>query len=170
MRKTILAVLLALILPSCKTVQYVPLQNDTEVHIIDSVAIHYLDSIRIYEATRYREMGWLTDTLRVKTERGTEVTVFADTVKELLTADVKEKPVEEKTKYVFKDRLVFKDSIRTVEKPVPVEVTKEVKYIPKFYRIFTIIGVLLTSVLGVIGFFKLKNKGFLSRILKIFRK
>ena len=155
-----------LFLPSCKTMQYVPIETGTTVHVIDSVAIHYLDSIRIYEATRYREMGWLTDTLKVKTERGTEVTVYADTTKELLTADVKEKPIEEKVKYIYKDRVEYKDSVRVEEKPVPVE--KIVKVVPKFYRIFAFIGVLLTVLFGILGYFKLKSSGLISKIVKLF--
>ena len=37
---------------SCRTI-YVPVETDTSVSVKDSTAIHYIDSIRITEATRY---------------------------------------------------------------------------------------------------------------------
>ena len=167
--KLILVALLALLLTNCKTIQYVPIETDTQVHIVDSVAIHYLDSIRIYEATRYRDMAWMGDTLRIRGQRSTAWAV-ADTTKEMLIGGLEEDKVEEKVRYVYRDREILKDSIRTVEKPVPVEVVKEVKVIPKFWMVFGIIGIVL-SVLGItLGYFKLKSKGILSKILKSIKR
>ena len=161
MKKFLLIIGIIFSFVGCKT-QYIPIETGTTVHIIDSTAIHYLDSIRIYEATRYREMGWLTDTLKVKTERGTEVTVFADTTKELLTADIKEPPLEEKTKYIYKDKIVFKDSLVYKEKPVPVEKRVEVKYVPWYHKTLSAVGLIsILIVLSLLGIkiYKLRGKG-----------
>ena len=150
---------------SCKTI-YVPVETDTQVHVIDSVAIRYLDSIRIYEATRYREMGWLNDTARIKSSRGNIAWAVADTAGERLTLGLEEAPFEEKTKYVYKDKIVYKDSLVYKEKPVPVEIVKEVKVVPKFWRVFGIIGIVLSCVLITIGIIKIKSGKF----LKLFKK
>lgn len=159
----------AVLFTSCRTPQYIPIETGTTVHIVDSVAIHYLDSIRIFEATRYRDMGWLGDTLRIEGQRSRMYAV-ADTLKECLIGSLEEDKVEEKTRIVYKDKIIVKDSIRYEEKPVPVEVEKTVRYVPKFYRIFSIIGVFLTAVLGVFGYLKLKGSGLFSKIVNLFKK
>lgn len=152
-----IGVLLCLLLPSCKTV-YLPSTSSTETHIKDSTVWNIKDSIRIYEATHYKEMGWLTDTLKVRTERGTEVTVYGDTLKELLSVDVKEKPIEEKTRIVYKDRLEYRDSIQVKKEYYPIEIEKEKKIYPRWMIVLSLLGVLSTLVLGFIGYLKIKKK------------
>ena len=151
----------AVAMQSCKTLQYVPVETDTQVHIIDSTAIHYLDSIRIYEATRYRDFAWMGDTLKLNGNRSRAWAV-ADTLKGAIVGEIEEDPVEEKTRIIYKDRVQYKDSIRSVEVPVPVEVTKEIKVIPKFWRVMGILGIILSCVLVGLGIFKLK------KVFKIF--
>ena len=114
-------------------------------------------------------MGWLGDTLRIEGQRSRMYAV-ADTLKECLIGSLEEDKVEEKTRIVYKDKIIVKDSIRYEEKPVPVEVEKTVRYVPKFYRIFSIIGVFLTAVLGVFGYLKLKGSGLFSKIVNLFKK
>lgn len=125
MRKCRYGLLLALcgavMITSCRTIQYVPLETNTQVNIKDSTIYNYIDSIRIHEATRYKEMGWLTDTARIKSSRGNIAWAVADTAGERLTLGLEEAPFEEKTRIIYKDRWKVRDSLVYVEKPVPVD-------------------------------------------------
>ena len=169
-RKLILGGFLALMMASCKTV-YLPVETDTQVHIIDSTAIHYLDSIRIYEATRYRDFAWMGDTLKLNGSRSRAWAV-CDTLKGAIVGEIEEDPVEEKTRIIYKDRVQYKDSIVYKEKPVPVEKRVEVKYTPKVYKVLSAIGLIsILVVLGLAGFkiWKLRGKGFLGIIKGFFK-
>lgn len=157
MKKAIITLIAALAIGGCAVIKPVPIETGTTVHVIDSVAIHYLDSIRIYEATRYKEMGWLTDTARIKSSRGNIAWAVADTAGERLTLGLEEAPFEEKTRIVYKDKIVYKDSIRFEEKPVPVEIVKEKKVYPKWMIILSLLGVVSTLVLGFVGYLKIKK-------------
>ena len=153
-----LCLLWASTVTSCKT-QYIPIETGTTVHVIDSTAIHWIDSVIIHE-TRYRDFAWMGDTLNLVGSRSRAWAV-ADTLKVAIVGEIEEDPVEEKTRYIYKDKLVYKDSIVYKEKPVPVEITKEVKVIPKFWRVMGIVGIILSCVLVCTGYFKLRGKGFL---------
>lgn len=162
MKKFLLIIAVALGMAGCKT-QYLPIETDTQVHVIDSVAIHYLDSIRIYEATRYRDMAWMGDTLRIEGQRS-RMWAVADTTKEAMIGGLEEDKVEEKTKIIYKDRVEYRDSIRNVEVPVPVEVEKKVKFVPWYHKLLSGIGIislLVVLVLAGLKIIKLKTTGFL---------
>ena len=132
---------------SCRTI-YVP-GGTTTVNVKDSTIFHYVDSVRIHEATRYKEMGWLTDTARIKSSRGNIAWAVADTAGERLTLGLEEAPFEEKTRIIYKDRWNVRDSI--VYEPYPVEVTKEkiVKHVPWIYRILSLFGFLSIIWFGI---------------------
>lgn len=157
MKKFLLIIAVALGMAGCRTPQYVPIDTDTQVHVIDSVAIHYLDSIRIYEATRYRDMAWMGDTLRIEGQRS-RMWAVADTTKEAMIGGLEEDKVEEKTKIIYKDRVEYRDSIRNVEVPVPVEVEKKVKVYPRWMVVLSLLGIVSTLVLGFLGYLKIKKK------------
>ena len=131
---------------SCGHLHYVPIETGTTVNIKDSTVIHIKDSIRISEATVYKDLAWLGDTLHITGNRSS-MWAYADTLKETLVGSLKEDEVEEKYKIIYKDRLVYRDSIQYKEVPVPVEIEKEIKVIPRFYRIFSIIGLVLSCFL-----------------------
>ena len=163
MKKFFLIIALALGIAGCRTPQYVPIETDTQVHVIDSVAIHYLDSIRIYEATRYRDFAWMGDTLKLKGSRSRAWAV-ADTLKGAIVGEIEEDPVEEKTKIIYKDRVEYRDSIRNVEVPVPVEIEKKVKFVPWYHKLLSgvgIISILIVLILAALKIMKLKTTGFL---------
>ena len=119
--------------------------TDTQVHVKDSTAIHYIDSVRITEATRYKDLAWLGDTLKIDGQRS-RMWAVADTTRDALIGGLEEDKVEVKTRIIYKDKLVYKDSIRVEEKPVPYPV---VEYkTPKwcwYSLIFNIVGLLLTG-------------------------
>ena len=141
---------------SCKTLQYVPVGTGTTVNVKDSTAIHWIDSVRIHEKTRYKDLAWLGDSLQIEGQRS-RMWAYADTTKECLIGGLEEDEVQEKTRIIYKDRLVYKDSIRIEEKPVPVEVEKEVKVIPKFWRVMGILGIVLSCLFLFLGFLKIQK-------------
>ena len=124
--KKILATALVFFLAAgCGTIKYVPVETNTEVHVKDSTVYHVLDSVRITEATRYRDMAWLGDTLRIEGSRS-RMWACADTTKEAVLGGLEEDEVEERFKIVYRDRVEYRDSIQTRDVPVPVEVEKKV--------------------------------------------
>lgn len=152
-----------LILPlsvGCKTIQYVPIETGTTVHVKDSVALHIKDSVRVIERSVYKDYTGLLDTLSISLEKAS-MRAWADTSRNLIAGELKTEPVEEKTKIIYKDKLVYKDSVRIEEKPIPYEVEKPVPYTPKFWKITGWFGIIsILSLLGFVGFkiWKLKFK------------
>lgn len=130
-RSPLLAFALAvgLAVGSCRTIQYVPIETGTTINVKDSTAIHYIDSIRIHEATRYRDMAWLGDTLKIEGLRS-RMWATADTTKEVILGGLEEDKIEEKTRIVYKDREVLKDT--TIYKKIPIEVEKVKVIAPRY--------------------------------------
>ena len=157
MKKLLITLITALaVIGGCSTIKYVPVETNTEVHIKDSTIYNYIDSIRIHEATRYKEMGWLTDTARIKSSRGNIAWAVADTAGERLTLGLEEAPFEEKTKIIYKDRIQYRDSIQKVEIPVPVDRVEYKTPTWSWYSlIFNIVGLLL---IGFGIYLKIKKK------------
>ena len=137
----------------CGTIKPVPVESNTEVHIKDSTVIHLVDSIRITEATRYKDMAWLGDTLKIEGSRS-RMWAYADTTREAVLGGLEEDKVEEKIRIVYRDRVVAKDSLVYQEIPVPVEVIKEVT--PRWA--WFSLGVSIFFILGFILFFLIKLK------------
>jgi len=152
----------ALSLGGCKTIQYVPIRTDTQVEVKDSTVFHIKDSVRITERSRWKDYGGLLDTLKIRGNRS-EMRAWTDTTNNILNGSLEEDPQEEKTRIVYRDRWKVRDSLVFKEVPVPVEVTKEVKVIPKFWRVTGIFGIvcliLLLTFAGwkVYGFFKFRK-------------
>ena len=136
----ILGILLTVV--ACKTV-YVPVPSTTSttVNVKDSVALHIKDSVRLIERSVYKDYTGLLDTLSISLEKAS-MRAWADTSRNLIAGELKTEPVEEKTKIVYRDRLVYKDSVRIEEKPVPYEVEKLVKYTPWYSKVLSSIGII----------------------------
>lgn len=153
MRNLLYTILIFLVL-GCGVIKPVPVETNTEVNIKDSTVIHYLDSIRITEATRYKDMAWLGDSLKIEGKRS-RMWAYADTTMEAILGGLEEDKTQEKTRIVYKDRIVYRDSIVTQEVPVPVEVIKEV--VPRWS--WWTLGICLALLGGGVGVavFKLKK-------------
>lgn len=148
------AVFFLITLGGCGTIKPVPVESNTEVHIKDSTVYHVIDSVRITEATRYRDMAWLGDTLRIRGSRS-RMWAYADTTKEAVLGGLEEDKVEEKTKIIYKDRVEYRDSLVYKEVPVPVEVEKKVT--PRW--VWFSLGLNILFILGaaLLLFFKFKG-------------
>lgn len=133
-----------------------------EVRYIDSTIFHF-DTINIdLPVERVVNIVPVYDTLRLETSLARAI-AFVDTNANVLRGEIentKDKlPVEVRTK----ERIIYKDSIRTVEKPVRVDV---VKYRTPKGAILTIFGLVL-SLLGYVGWNLRKPiLGILRKILK----
>ena len=144
--KRLLIILTAILIGGCSVIKPVPVNTDTHVETKDSTIIHYIDSVRITEATRYKDLGWLGDTLNIEGTRS-RMWAYADTTKEVIVGGLEEDKVEEKTRIVYKDRVEYRDSVVTKEVPVPVEVVKTVH--PKYekymwiYIVLSLVGIAL---------------------------
>lgn len=149
----ILGVLLALLLASCKTIQYLPIETVKEVHIKDSV--YFRDTlIRIeLEKARLSDFVNVGDTLVLQTELARS-TAFLDTTSGTLRGTLENIKKEAVQNVPLKEKIVYKDSIVTKEIPVPVEVEKVKKVVPLFYKIFTVLG--LALVFGIAIYLGLK--------------
>ena len=162
-----------ILLAGCKTIYVpVPATTSTTVNVKDSTVWNIKDSVRITEKSRYKDYGDLLKTLKIDGNRS-HMTAWIDTTKNIINGELIEDPVKEKTRIEYRDKYIYKDSIQLVEKPIPIEVPVEVKYVPNVYKILSAIGLLTRlSVLGFIGFkiYQLKGKGFLNLIKNIFKK
>ena len=151
-----IALLITVFITACSIIKPVPIETNTQVHIKDSTVYNYIDSIRIHEATRYRDFAWMNDTLKLRGNRSRAWAV-CDTLKGCLIGEIEEDKVEEKTKIIYKDRIEYRDSIRNVEVPVPVEIEKEVKVYPRWMIVLSLFGIVSTLVLGFQVYLKLKK-------------
>ena len=161
------------IFQSCKTVYVpVPASTSTTVNVKDSIAWHIKDSVRVTEKSRYKDYKDLLDTLQIDGNHS-HMRSWIDTTKNIINGELIEDPVKEKTHIEYRDKYIYKDSIQLVEKPIPIEVPVEVKYVPKIYKILSgigIISILSVLVLLCIKIYRLKDKGFLNLIKNIFKK
>lgn len=144
---SILAILLALLAASCKTIQYVPVETIKEVHIKDSV--YFRDTlVRVeLEKARISDFCDVDDTLVLSTDLARS-TAFLDTTSGTLKGTIEnikkyvEKPVQ------IKEKIVYRDSVIKQEIPVPFEVEKRVPYVPFFWKLFSVIGILALAYLA----------------------
>lgn len=160
-----------LFLGGCKTPYYTPINTSTSTSVKDSVALVIKDSVRITERSRWKDYGGLLDTLRIRGLRS-QLVVWNDTTKMLINAQLEEDPVIERTKVIYKDKEVLKDTTIYVEVPVPAPAEiKEVEVIPKFWLITGVIGIIETLLLLFFSYLRLKKTGFdITKFLKIFKK
>lgn len=167
--KLILGVVLALLVANCKTIQYVPVGTtaETTTNIIDSVRIR--DSVRIIEKSRYKDWAGLLDTLRIRGNRS-QVVAWNDTTKSVIAAELTEDRIEEHNTNT--EHYTAKADTIKIEKevPVPVPIKEEVEVIPRFYRIFTILGIIESLILLFVLYLNLKKTGFFKNLISIFKK
>lgn len=164
----------AMFFTSCKAPYYTPIETNTSTSLKDSVALVIKDSVRIIEKSRWKDYGGLLDTLKITGQRS-RLTAWNDTTHMLINATLEEDPIEERNTTIWKDKEVLKDTTIYVEVPVPTPAeVKEVKVVPTFWRVMTIIGIIESLLIGFYGYLRLKKTGFIGKIsnlfLRIFKK
>ena len=171
-RTAIITMVVALLfLGGCKTPYYTPINTSTTTSVKDSVALVIKDSVRITERSRWKDYGGMLDTLRIAGQRS-RLKAWNDTTKMVINAQLEEDPVIERTRVIYKDKEVLKDTTIYVEVPVPAPAEiKEVEVIPKFWLITGVIGIIETLLMIVFLVLRLKKTGFdITKFLKIFKK
>ena len=147
----------AVIPNSCSTIKYVPAVDSTKVHYVDSVRWVVKDSVVVSNAAHIRDFAGLLDTLYLESNQAS-VRAWNDTTKAILVGDLKDKVLPpSRTRIEYRDRIVYRDSIKIEEKPVPYEVEKIVKVVPWYAKVLSWIGAISLLVVGLYIFLKLKK-------------
>ena len=131
----------------CSTTRYVPVK-ETEKEVVnykDSIRIR--DSIVVTPIERIVDVVPTYDTLRLETTQA-RAKAYVDTALHLLRGSIENK---DKSKTEVREVVKFVERTDTVyiEKPVPYEVEKKVKYVPAIYKlslIFMIAAIGLTVI------------------------
>lgn len=129
-----------LMVNACGAIHHLP-KEEVVITYKDSTILNIKDSVRVTEKTRYKDMAWLSDSLKIEGARS-RMWAVADTSKNAIIGGLEEDKIEEKTRIVYREKIQYRDSIQRVEVPVPVEVIKEVKFVPLFNKILSLIGAL----------------------------
>ena len=139
----------------CSTTRYVPVK-ETEKEVInykDSIQIR--DSIVVIPVERIVDVVPTYDTLRMETTQA-KAKAYVDTALHLLRGSIENK---DKAKTEVREVIRFVERTDTVyiEKPVPYEVEKKVRYVPAFFKFTALffVGVILLIIIRIV----LKYKG-----------
>lgn len=118
------AVLFLIVLGGCGTIRKVEIEHRTETHYIDSTTWHvdtaYIDIPREV----YRDYTALLDTLRLETGVARSWAAV-DTTNMVLKGEIVNKEATLGKEILWKERVVYRDSLVKVDVPVEVEVVKE---------------------------------------------
>ena len=162
LRKSLCGLVCALVglvsMQSCGTIKEVPVK--TEIIYRDSIKIETrIDTLTVWKTKveKVRDFTGLEDTLILETSNA-KASCWIDTSKVLLVGEIEDKDVPVQVAVPTKEEYHQKDSIKTQEILVPYEVEKEVKVIPKFWRVFGILGIVLTCFSIFQLYLKIKKK------------
>ena len=142
-----LFIILLLSFIGCSTTRYVPIK-ETEREVVnykDSIRIR--DSIVVIPVERIVNIVPVYDTLRMETTQA-KAKAYVDTALHLLRGSIENKD-KSKTEVREVVRFVERTDTIYVEKPVPYEVEKRVRYVPSIYKlslIFMIAAIGLTVI------------------------
>ena len=142
-----LFILFLLSFVGCSTTRYVPVK-ETEREVVnykDSIRIR--DSIVVIPVERIVDVVPTYDTLRLETTQA-RAKAYVDTALHLLRGSIENK---NKAKTEVREVVRFVEKIDTlyIEKPVPYEVEKQVRYVPAIYKL-SLIFMIATIALTVI--------------------
>lgn len=149
-----LFILFLLSFVGCSTTRYVPIK-ETEKEVVnykDSVRIR--DSIVVIPVERIVDIVPQYDTLKLETTQA-KAKAYVDTTLHLLRGSIENKE-QAKTEVREVIRFVERTDTLYIEKPVPYEVEKPVKYVPSFYKfcLWWFIGTVL--LIAIYVFLKIK--------------
>ena len=155
MKKITICLLIAVLFSACGTIQYVPVETIKEVHVKDTTVLH--DTTIQYQTKKeyVRDYTGLLDELVLETEYAI-AKAHVDTAAEKLTGSIENKDKALNIPIQYKERLVYRDTVITKEKIVPVEVEKKVPFVPFFWKFFSVIGILAVAYIVFKLLFKFK--------------
>lgn len=151
----LLFILFLLSFMGCSTTRYVPIK-ETEREVVnykDSIRIR--DSIVVIPVEKIVDVVPVYDTLKLETTQA-RAKAYVDTTLHLLRGSIENK---DKAKTEVREVVKFVERTDTVyiEKPVPYEVEKRVRYVPSFFKFTALffVGVILLIIIRIV----LKYKG-----------
>lgn len=118
--KKILLLIISMLMVACSVIKPVPVE--TIINYKDSVVVNVVDSTVYIPVERVVDIVPAYDTLHLETSKAV-AEAWVDTTLHALRGNIKNKTGVE-YKYVYKDRVQWKDSIVTQEVHVPVEIEK----------------------------------------------
>lgn len=142
-----ISVLLVAFISSCSVIKPIPVNTNTET------IYNYIDTLIIRDSTvlipKYvvKDVVPDYDTLKLATDLA-EAQSWVDTSTHTLKGQIQNKN-EQQTKYIYRDRIVYRDSIQIQEKEIPVPYEVIQYKVPKWcwwnlaYSILLTIGVVL---------------------------
>ena len=152
----IIPLLIAVIFAACSPkVIHTPVKDSISVERRDSV-IYRVDTLRIpVPVETVKEVVPPMDTLKMETSVA-EAKVWADTSTKTLKGEMRNKKTElSQPQVIYKERTVYRDSLVEKEVPVPVEVEKEVKYVPWPVKMLAYLGGISLVIIIFVIFSKL---------------
>lgn len=158
MKKIILFSAILCMTIGCCTTKHLPPKETTIVHHIDSIAWHDSTIYHNIYHEYYKDYTGPTDTLNLETTYS-KFRAWNDTTSNILKGEALNKEGTIPVDIKWKEKIVYTDSLVYIDKPYPVEVPKEVKYIPGFCK-FTIAWFILTLLYILINiYFKIRRNG-----------
>lgn len=147
---------IAVIFAACSPrIFHTPVKDSISVERRDSV-IYRVDTLRIpVPVETVKEVVPPMDTLKMETSVA-EAKVWADTSTKTLKGELKNKRTElSQPQVIYKEKTVYRDSLITKEIPVPIEVEKEVKYVPWPVKMLAYLGGISLVIIILVIFSKL---------------
>ena len=131
----------------CSTTRYVPVKEVEKEVTNHKDSIRIRDSIVVIPVERIVDIVPIYDTLKMETTQA-KAKAYVDTTLHLLRGSIENK---DKAKIEVREVVKFVEKIDTlyIEKPVPYEVEKQVRYVPAIYKL-SLIFMIATIVLAVI--------------------
>lgn len=166
MKKFFLIIGILAIFQACKTT-YVPLETKYETITNYKDSLRIKDSIRVIPIERYIDIVRPCDTLHLSTSLA-EATAYYDSTFHALRGEIHNKRDFEQHFKETEHATAKADTVK-IREQVPVEVKVPEPYIPKFWRIFGIIGIVLSCVLITVGIIKIKSGKFLKLLKNLFK-
>lgn len=153
-KRFIIYIIFLLTFIGCSTTRYVPVK-ETEKEVVnykDSVRIR--DSIVVIPVERIVDIVPQYDTLKLETTQA-RAKAYVDTTLHLLRGSIENKD-KAKTEVREVVRFVERTDTIYIEKPVPYEVEKRVRYVPAFFKFTALffVGVILLTIIRIVLKFK----------------
>lgn len=146
MKKLILTLVLLFTFSACSTTKFIPVEGETReiINYIDSLVIR--DSVRVIPIERIVEIVKPLDTLRMETSIA-KAEAYYDTTFHALRGNM-----ENKAEVIYRDRwrdriVEVRDTV-SIKEPVPFEVIKEKRVIPKWAWLSLIANILIGAFIG----------------------
>lgn len=157
MKKITTCLLIAVLFAACSPkIVYVPTNTDTHIEYRDSV-IYKVDTLKIpVPVETIKEVVPQMGVLEMETSVA-EARAWVDSTTKTLKGEMKNKKTElSQPQVVYKEKIVYRDSLVEKEVPVPVEVEKKVPFVPFPWKFLSVIGILAIAFITFKLIFKFK--------------